>query len=205
MNKKMQIGDTVKVIKKNLMSYENVGVIVDFPEQYPKCAIIQFDNRNNKGEKTLYVKKENLERTSKIMDVVIGNYRVALVKFIRGNIKEEYAFDLTRKKYAFALFDNNVSVDDYVLCDTVRGYGVAKVVEIQSQFDYTGVAVTKEIVCKVDMKQYEMRKYNRQREEKLKRQMEEIVASNQNLIWYRTIAESNPEMKAMLEELESLE
>lgn len=197
MNKKMQIGDTVKVIKDGLMSYKMIGTIIDFPKEYPNCAMIQFEHWNNQGEKTLYIKKENLERIDKIMDAVVGNYRIALVKFVQGIN--------TTKKYAFALFDENVSVGDCVLCDTSQGYNVAKVEEIQSQIDYSETIVTKEVICKVDMKQYEQRKLNRQRKANLKKQMDKIVAANQNLVLYRAIAESNSEMKALLEELESLE
>lgn len=196
MNKKMRIGDTVRVVKKGLMSYKMIGTIIDFPKKYPNCAIIQFENWNDEGEKTLYIKKVNLERTNKIMDAVVGNYRIALVKFVQGIN--------TTQKYAFALFNEDVSVGDYVLCDTSQGYNVAKVEEIQSQIDYSGVIVTKEIICKVDMKQYEQRKFNRQRKANLKKKMDKIVAANQNLVLYKAIAESNPEMKALLEELESL-
>lgn len=197
MDKHIQIGDMVKVIKESLISYKMIGTVIGFPKEYPKCAIIQFNNWNDEGEKTLYIKKENLERINKSMNAIIGNYKVALVKFVQGiNIA---------KIYAFALFDEDISVGDYVLCDTSQGYNVAKVEEIQSQIDYSETIVTREIICKVDMKQHKQRKLNRQRKALLRKQMDKIVAANQNFVLYRAIAETNPEMKALLEELESIE
>ena len=194
-----QIGVVVQVICENLLSYQEVGTIIDLPVQYPNSVIIQFDNWLGKGEKTLYIKKDNLkiiESGGTDMAAVTGNYRVAVVRFVDGGNQGT--------NYSFALFDNDIEVDDLVLCDTQRGYNVAKVTEIIKQEDYSGVTITKEIICKVDFSNFEKRKEIRKRKEAIKKQMDKMVKQNQELVLYQMLAEKNPDMKAMLDEYAAL-
>ena len=194
----LSIGDRVTVNNIQLMSYGCIGTIIDFPKCYPNSVIVRFDNWCNEGEKRLYIKKENLQKGNKNMNTLKGNYKIALVKFVQGTN--------TCTPYAFALFDEGIEKDDYVLCDTARGYNVAKVVEVKSQADYDGgVTVTKEIVCKLDFTTYEKRQADRKRKESLKKRMDKMLSDNQELVLYKALAEVNPEMKALLEEYQGLE
>lgn len=193
-NTKFDIGDRVIVIAKHIQSYKQTGMIVGYYSS-TSCKV-HFNNWNGKGKKDLFIKNIYLERTGKNM-AVKGNYDVAIVKFIQGMN--------TTKEYAFALFDKDVQKDDFVLCDTANGYGVAKVVDIKSQVDYNGVLITKEIICKVDFTAYNQRVENRKRKESLKKRMDNMLAANQELVLYKALAEVNPEMKALLEEYQGLE
>lgn len=140
----------------------------------------------------------NIDDVSEVKEMaeVKGNYRVALCKFLCGLN--------TTKYYAFALFDNTVVEEDYVLCDTANGYSVTQVKEIVDKNDYNGVAVTKEVVCKVDFTDFNNRIEARKAKEKIKKQMDKLVKQNQELVLYQMLAKENPEMAAMLEEYKKL-
>lgn len=138
------------------------------------------------------VKEEYLSRKSKeekVMEVK-GNYNVAMVKFVKGTN--------TDKEYAFALFGSDIAVGDFVLCDTSYGYGVAQVAKIIPHNEYSGINVSKEIICKVDFTEFNRRIELRKQKESLKKKMDKIVADNKELVLYQAIAEKNPEMAAML-------
>lgn len=128
--------------------------------------------------------------------MVTGKYKIVLVNFLKGTN--------TTKDYAFALFDDNINIDDCVLCDTNYGYQVAKVVNIVSKEEYTGVDVTKEIICKVDFTAFNQRIEERCRKKELKAKMDALVADDKEMMIYRVLAEKNPEMATMLEEYTKL-
>ena len=200
-------GDIVIIINEELQSFGNIGKVTDCYD-YCEQVYVYFENWNDTGEsKTLYfccknVEKYDPEKHSNIKKAkdtkmeVKGNYRVALVNFIRGTN--------TTKNYAFALFDDSINEDDFVLVDSENGFSVCKVKEIIPKCEYNGTTVTKEIVCKVDFSAYEDRKEARKFKASLKKQMDKMVAENQELILYQAIAEKNPEMAQMLEDYKKL-
>jgi len=124
------------------------------------------------------------------MSTVSGNYRVAGVKFIIGTN--------TCPEYFFALFDDDVNVGDLVLCDSANNYVAARVSSITPKCEYQGVNVTKEIICKLDFSAFETRKNLRKQKAALKKQMDRMVADNQELILYQAVAEKNPAMAELL-------
>lgn len=124
--------------------------------------------------------------------MVTGNYRIAIVNFLKGSN--------TTKGYSFALFDSSIMVDDIVLCDTSVGYQVAKVIDIVEQLDYNGADVTKEIICKVDFSNFQKRIEERKRKVELKAKMDAMVKDDKELMLYQMLAEKNPVMKEMLDE-----
>lgn len=193
---KFKVGDQVIVTNESLQSYGLIGCIT-WGDNYCTSCLVRFEDWHGKGVKELYIGSKNiskdlnknLNKRNGIMSVK-GNYDVAMVKFVQGTN--------TAKEYAFALFDKCACVNDLVLCDTANGYGVAKVVSIVPQSECNGVAVTKEIICKVDFTDFEKRKELRKQKENLKKQMDKLVADNQELILYQAIAEKNPAMAEML-------
>ena len=142
-----------------------------------------------------FVDKERKEREVKEMEVK-GNYRVATCKFLQGTN--------TTKGYAFALFDDSIKLDDCVLCDTANGYGVARIVNIEAQEEYVGKSVTKEIICKVDFTDFNNRIETRKKKDAIKKTMDKMVKENQEVVLYKMLAESNPDMAKLLEEYQSL-
>lgn len=192
---RLQYGDKVRVINDSLESYGLVGTVTLVNNNMP-TAFVRFEDWHGQGTKELCFKISNLAIIlNKSEDgvsgmAVKGNYDVAIVKFVQGTN--------TTKEYAFALFNECAYVDDFVLCDTSNGYGVAKVVRIVPQNEHTGTPITKEIICKVDFTAFEKRKELRKQKEILKKQMDKMVADNQELILYQAIAEKNPEMAELL-------
>lgn len=124
-----------------------------------------------------------------------GNFKIATVNFIQGYN--------TNRKYGFALFDNEIKDGDIVLCDSDNGYNIAKVVGIMTQEEY-GKPVTKEIVCKCDFAPFERRKAIRKQKVEIKKKLDKAVKENQDLILYKTIAQNNPDVAALLAEYEAL-
>ena len=190
-----KVGDSVEVINKRLQSYGLIGTIKT-SHHNANSSFVMFDNWNGKGEKELLIKNENLKFKGDKSMAVKGNYNVAMVKFIQGYN--------TSKEYAFALFDNDTDVGDYILCDTSQGYNVGKVTKIIPQSEYSGCTVTKEIICKIDFTEFEKRKELRKQKEVLKKQMDKMVKDNQELFLYQALADKNPEMAAMLEAYKAL-
>ena len=185
-------GDSVEVINKKLQSFGLIGTI-KCSHHNADSSFVMFDNWHGKGEKELLIQNKNLKFKGDKSMAVKGNYHVAMVKFIHG-------YD-TYKEYAFALFNSNTEViviGDNVLCDTSQGYSVGKVTKIIPQNEYSGCAVTKEIICKVDFTEFEKRKELRKEKEALKKQMDKMVKDNQELFLYQALAEKNTEMAAML-------
>ena len=200
-------GDIIIVTNEELQSFGNIGKITDYYD-YCDQVYVYFENWNYTGEsKTLYfscknvekydsVKHSNIKKEKDTNMEVKGTYSVALVNFIRGTN--------TNKNYAFALFDESICEGDLVLVDAESGFSVCKVKEIIPKCEYEGITVTKEIVCKVDFSAYENRKEARKFKESLKKQMDKMVAENQELILYQAIAEKNPVMAQMLEDYKKL-
>ena len=113
--------------------------------------------------------------------------------------------DCNKKKYAFAAFpEDDIRENDKVLVDTAHGQAMAKVDSMIAQVDYDGVAVTKEVICKLDYSNFEKRKESRKKLDNLKNQMDSIVAQNQNMILYTAIAKDNPEMAELLNQYKKL-
>lgn len=192
---RLQYGNKVRVINDSLESYGLVGTVTLVNNNMP-TAFVRFEDWHGQGSKELCFKVSNLAIIlNKSEDgisgmAVKGNYNIAWVKFVQGTN--------TTKEYAFALFDTDINKGDMVLCDTANGYGVAEVVRIVPQNEHTGTPITKEIVCRVDFTAFEKRKELRKQKEALKKQMDKMVADNQELILYQAIAEKNPEMAEML-------
>lgn len=180
-------GEMVEVTNKDLQSFGLTGVVTGVSSS---TVLVHFEDWNGRGEKELCFKLTNIKSKGEETMAVKGNYRVALVKFIQGSN--------TYKEYAFALFNLDVNVDDFVLCDTSMGYNVAKVTKIVPQSEYSGCTVTKEIVCKIDFTEFESRKELRKQKDNLKKQMDKMVKDNQELFLYQALAEKNPEMAALL-------
>ena len=194
-----KVGNSVRVSNIKLVSDQMIGVVVGFSADHTN-AYVRFDNWCGDSDRVLCFKPINLKHVEgNIMannNAVVGNYDVAMVKFLNAQPCD--------KEYAFALFDEEVNVGNLVVVDTCGDFKVAKVTAIIRKENYRGVDVTREVVCKVDPYNYERRKEIKKQKAKLKKQMDELLAKNQELILYQAIAENNPEMAKMLAEYTAL-
>lgn len=214
--KHFAVGDIVRVCNPRLKTYRKVGRIVSLHGYY--TVEVQID-----GLPSLVFKTCNLELVKRYDEIdyiehdvtitneiykkekeinnmcVKGNYDVAMVKFVQGVN--------TTKKYAFALFDNTITVDDTVLVDTSNGYGVAVVDDIHSKADYEELGCslpTREVICKIDFTAFDERKAKRAKAIKLKQDMDKKVKSLQEIAVFELLAEKSPELKEMLDEYKTL-
>ena len=189
-----QTNALVIVTNPDLQSYGNIGKVMVAGSE---GCFVEFDNWNNSGEKSLYIKNVNMRlyegyREVKLMSVVTGNYNVATVKFLTG-----YNTD---KEYIFALFDNTVVVGDCVVCNT-NEYSVARVLNIQPKGDKLP---TNEIICKADFSDFLQRKSDRELKAKLKREMDMLISEDRDLVLYQALADKNPKMAELLNQYMSL-
>lgn len=193
---KFKIGDKV-LVTSQCQTSGWVGVVegMDYWHTY---ITVKFDSgfkrTYNKNSLKLYNEENNITNKGD-NEMITGNYRVAMVKFVQGTN--------TTKEYAFASFEDYIKVDDYVLCDTAYGYSVGKVVDIVNKDEYEG-DVTKEIICFVDFTDFEQRKKNREEAKKLKSEMDKKMKEMQELALYEMMAEKSPELKEMLEQYKGL-
>lgn len=200
---KFSKGDRVMVANDSLQTYGCTGQ-VESVNYWGDVINVRLDHNNKVytyNVKNLMLENEQNNITTKgENNMITGNYKVAMVKFVQGMN--------TTKGYAFALFDENIKENDFVLCDTVNGYGVARVTDIVAKEDYVPSSnaekVTKEIICKVDFTDFEARKEARAKRNKIKKQMDEMLKNNQELILYQAVAKENPVMAVLLEEYKSL-
>ena len=133
-----------------------------------------------------------------------GNYYVVAVELIR---------EVATKKYTFAYFGErkNINPGDTVLVDTACGFKVATVKDIFDKDEFfenfeeikhfnptLKCEVTKEVVCKVDFTDFNMRALMRKEKADLKKRMDKLLKESQELSLYQMVAKNNPEMEKML-------
>ena len=203
------IGDLVRITRMGTQSYGMVGEVVGFENQLVLVKFREWHGEINKilrftGESMRLVggtsrrssddNSENVEERDMANNSVTGNYDIAWVRFPNGQDKE----------YAFALFDSSIEAGDYVLVDCSGEFKCTKVSSVIKREEFNGDLPTKEVVCKVDLSEFEARKEIREQKKTLRRKMDAILAKNQELILYKAIAKENPEMAAMLEAYEAL-
>ena len=193
-----EIDDIVEVLSR-CQSYGKRGIVVGHftTPGYPECLVIRV--KLDSGETRFYnesslKKVDEIEREAKEM-ALTEDFRVANVKFLDG-----YNGD---KLYRFALFDDDVTEGDCVVCDTQNGYCVAEVVSIISADSY-GKNVTKEIVSKIDFSEFKRRKEIRTKKAELKKKLDKAVKENQDIYLYETVAKSNSVVAELLEQYKAL-
>lgn len=118
--------------------------------------------------------------------------RIAKVSF---NSKNESTYD-----YIIPSYINDINIDDYVIVQTERSYQVVKVVDIVDDSD----VANKYIIDIVHLEQYETYIDNKKAKENLMLKMEKRLEESNRLLLYKQLAESDPVMKSLLEELGKL-
>lgn len=200
MSDSFKVGNKVRVVKYGLNSYGLVGTVTNLLF----CGLIEVEFTDWHGHlnKRLTFSKGSLEYLksektggNEIMSLS-GNYNVVMVNFITGYN--------TNKEYAFAGYGNVGMPGDYCLVDSNGQYQVAKIVKIVPKSEYTGTAVTKEVICGLDFSAYYERKAARKKRNQIKNKMDNLVRENQELVLYQMLAEKNPEMAEMLAQYKSL-
>jgi hypothetical protein len=105
------------------------------------------------------------------------------------------------KNYYFKNPIEDLEVGDYVVCDTSGGYSVGKVIG----FKDSSAQATKFIVQRVDLAAHQERVEKQKKIDELKRQMEKRRKEIEDIQVYSLLAQADPEMATMLNELLKLE
>lgn len=202
MSREIKAGVLVRVINNKLESYGLVGTVLGYHSNCSTSVDVHFEDWNGRGEKTLYIKIENLEIKGEKFMALTGDFKIAVVNMM-------YGYNLS-KLYGFALYDDigEVNAGDIVLVDSNNQIQLAKVYKVMSQEEYAvwsgKSGVTKEVVCRIDLCAYEQRKAVRNRIQELKVQMNNLAQKNQQLEMYRMMAQYDPEMKVLYDEFKQL-
>lgn len=112
-------------------------------------------------------------------------------------------FKSNEKQYNFKCYDA-VKVGDVVVVDTQYGFNVATVTEIEPTTKNLPLGELKEVVAVVDTTAFNERREKAERTKELKKKMDKKVKELQNIAIYEMLAEKDPELREMLEELKSL-
>lgn len=212
-NMTFQKDDIVKVVKHGLWSTGRQGTVIKVQKNrvdvifdsgfYGKIltfkpsslrlaisasdsGIYNYEHNNIKGENNM----------------LMGNYTVCKVKFIEGTN--------ANKEYHYALYDDNICIDDYVVVKSANhGMGIARVTDIvpdgnvtQAMRDYCNEG--REVISKFDMGAYEQRVEKRKIAKQLKADMNKKMKEMQELAMFEMMAEKNPELKEMLDKYKEL-
>lgn len=138
-----------------------------------------------------YNSKESVNMEKVMVNGQLQTY-VAVVNFINGHN--------TYKDYDF-LCNIPLAENDLVVVDSANGFGLARVCGIKT----ASRAATNWVVDRVDLEAHNARIYAETRRKELEKEMESRMRKLDKLAKYRLMAESDPEMKRMLDEMEALE
>ena len=157
-------------------------------------------NYNELSLTSIDTNKENNITKGDNENMLMGNYRVAKIKFLEGKN--------TNTEYYYALFDDLIySGDTVVVMSAHNGMGIAVVIDIVEEptppmLDSCNAG--REIIAKFDMYAYEARKENRKKAQELKVQMDKKMKEMQELALYEMMAKDCPELKEMLDAYKGL-
>lgn len=178
-----------------------VGVKIDNRYNHNSSKGLYYFNQSELRLSKEYEQNDTYNKGEENMSKIIGNYRVAKVRFLEGSN--------TYNTYNYALFDDEIQqYDNCVVKSANHGFGIAVIEEIIDDVDNISVTDNygniREIVCKIDMSAFNKRIDDRLRASQLKKEMDKKVQELQGLALYKIMAENSPELKAMLSEYEEL-
>lgn len=178
-----------------------VGVKIDNRYNHNSSKGLYYFNQSELRLSKEYEQNDTYNKGEENMSKIIGNYRVAKVRFLEGSN--------TYNTYNYALFDDEIQLyDNCVVKSANHGFGIASIEEIIDNIDNISVTDNngniREIVCKIDMSAFHKRIKDRQRASQLKKEMDKKVKELQGLALYKMMAETSPELKTMLSEYEEL-
>lgn len=119
-------------------------------------------------------------------------------------VKISFMTDVQGKcRHNFAVYEDEIAVGNYVVVKTAH-HGLA--VGIVDEVVESGVAECgREVVCKFDMSAYAERKEKRKKIAELQRKMSQRFNELQKIAVYEMMAQTDEQMKSMLDELKSLQ
>lgn len=225
MNFKFNIGDKVIVVRTKRTSREYSNTVNRVGEIRDRTCYmgmirysIKFDELTNPycgNGLFIYTEKEltNVKTGDDTMNskyILHGLKGIAQVKFLEGTN--------TERTYQYLYYDESINVGDTVVVKSAHhGFGIAVVDSLitdhyaMEDLATNGDTINREIVSKFDYKTYTERKdlrvkmaENDAKRKKLMAAMDKRIAESRNMAYYEKMAESDDEIKAMLEQLKAI-
>jgi hypothetical protein len=196
----LEVGDKVQILPYAGYSNKYTGCIGLVERNPQKSSIgIKLDDYFNKASQygVFWFQKESLklinERNSNEM---LSGYKVATINFVDGNNSNQ--------NYYYAVYGDSIKPNDYVVVQTGHhGMTVAKIIAIED----TGldrVACNREVIDRIELKYYNNRKEKAAKIKELKNKMDTKVKELQANAIYEMLAEKDPDLKNMLDEMKQL-
>lgn len=113
-------------------------------------------------------------------------------------------FNGCNTQYCYALYDDDVFAGDTVLLDNGRTALVEVVVSAEEASQFTSKKIISEVVCKVDVSRYELRKKHREEKEKLRKLLDKRKTELQKLKDDEYYAGIDPEYAELLKEYSNI-
>lgn len=108
--------------------------------------------------------------------------------------------------YHYALYDNDIKIGDQILvsgtCKNVLT--VDEIITLEEAETRCSKAIISEVICKVDLTNYNQRVANRKKAEELKKKMDKRISEMDEINKYIMYAEQDAELSNMLDEYKSL-
>lgn len=225
MNFKFNIGDKVIVVRTKRTSREYSNTVNRVGEIRDRTCYmgmirysIKFDGLTNPycgNGLFIYTEKEltNVKTGDDTMNskyILHGLKGIAQVKFLEGTN--------TERTYQYLYYDESINVGDAVVVKSAHhGFGVAVVDSLiadhyaMEDLATNGDTINREIISKFDLAAYNDRKAERVRmsendakRKKLMNAMDKRIAESRNMAYYEKMAESDDEIKALLEQLKAI-
>lgn len=213
------VGDIVVVDNPELRSNGYIGKIIKLSTKFTAVVVFDYLPWCIRPNPTLIINFMNLAKCNKerneVTDMVNKRtlgiradepFKVVKVRFLEGHN--------TDRCYSYASFID-VEVDDTVAVKSANhGWGIADVVEIvehPTEADIAFVCEGREIINKVDKNDFyarvdarRQRVADEQQKTALKQQMRKMAMEDNEIALFARIAETNPEMKALLDQFNSI-
>lgn len=103
--------------------------------------------------------------------------------------------------YYFALYDEKIEAGDTVLVSGAaqnKLHTVSDVISVEDARSRYSKEITAEVICKVDMTDYEKRVSDRKEAEKIKNEMNRVIKQMDEVNKYEVYAQNNPALAEML-------
>lgn len=199
MKSKFNMGDRV-IVTSDCQSYGEHGTITNIFNINSGWnsigASVQLDNGLNRTYNQINLKLEGDNEMCK-------NLKESGAKYV---VRVEFYNGYNKKLYAFLCYEEDIDNGDYVLCDSDNTKTLAivkEVVPIDVAID-KNLNPTKEVICKCDMTEYNIRKENKAKKYELKNKMDKRIKELQTNQIYEMFAEKDDLLKELLKEYKEI-
>lgn len=196
------VGSRVRVIRqRNYPEYKLLDLVGTVRTDTGSNVSVIFDSVTNvrsqygcfyfKPNDLVIVEENNMEENT--MSKIINYINVAKIHVIDGGYETNV--------YC-ANFESDLAENDFcVISLPHKGIRIGKVLEI---VDHVDMDIHKEVVCKIDTRDYDKRVERREKAEELKAKMEERAKQLQDIALYQMLAKDDAAMQALLTEYQGL-